>query len=226
MARPAMAEADSARVAAAVTAAEATTDAEIVPVIAERSDAYHDVALQWSLLGMLASLAVVAAVPGHFAGLLGAIHGGWDETPSAGESIGALLVLQIAVFLLLRLVTAHPAIRMTLTPKATRARRVRRRAVLLFRASIEARTATRTGALLYVSLAERRAELVADSAIVAKVPPEAWGEAMAALVDGLQAGRPADALVAAIERVGAVLSRHFPHSGTDPNELPDRLIQL
>lgn len=217
---------DNARIAAAVTAAEALTDAEIVPVIAASSDAYHDVSLQWSVLAMVAALATVAAIPAPFLTLLQHIHGGWNETPSAGESVTALMALAIAVYLLARLITARPAIRMALTPKRTRARRVRRRAVLLFRASIEARTATRTGTLLYVSRAEHRAELVADAAILAKVAPEAWGDAMAALIEGLRDDRPADAMVAAIERIGMVLAEHFPHSGTDPNELPDRLIEL
>lgn len=49
---------------------------------------------------------------------------------------------------------------------------------------------------------------------------------MAALVDGLRAGRAGDGMVAAIERIGQVLARHFPHTGTDPNELSDRLIEL
>ena len=39
-------------------------------------------------------------------------------------------------------------------------------------------------------------------------------------------GRLGDGMVAAIERVGAVLSEHFPRSEADTNEIPDKLIEL
>lgn len=54
---------DRDRVTAAVTAAEAGTDGEIVTVVARSSDAYHDVALQWTLLVMLLVVALLATFP-------------------------------------------------------------------------------------------------------------------------------------------------------------------
>ena len=63
-------EADHARVTAAVTAAEALTDGEIVTIVANRSDSYHDVALHWALLAMFLALALVATAPDFFLGLL------------------------------------------------------------------------------------------------------------------------------------------------------------
>jgi putative membrane protein len=53
-----------------------------------------------------------------------------------------------------------------------------------------------------------------------------WGEAMAALLVEVKQGRPGDGIVAAIQRVGAVLAEHFPHSAADTNEIPDKLIVL
>ena len=53
-------DADHARVTAAVTAAEAHTDGEIVTIVARQSDAYRDVALHWSVLTMLLALALLA----------------------------------------------------------------------------------------------------------------------------------------------------------------------
>ena len=219
-------EADRAAVAAAVTAAEATTDAEIVPIVAAQSDAYHDAALHWVTLGLFLLVAVAAFVPQPFLWVLDRLYGGWGDGWSMGALLSALLVLLAIVYLILHYATRPLAVRMALTPGATKTRRVRARAVLLFRTAIEARTATRTGVLLYLSLAERRAEIVTDAAVLTRVPPAAWGEAMHALVDALKDGRTADAMVAAIGRVGIVLAEHFPHTGTDPNELPDRLIEL
>ena len=89
-----------------------------------------------------------------------------------------------------------------------------------------ARTHGRTGILIYLSLDEHRAEIVADEAIAAKVAPEVWGDAMAAMLAHLRDGRLADGLVAAVEKVGVVLAAHFPRAEDDRNELPDRLIEV
>jgi putative membrane protein len=80
--------------------------------------------------------------------------------------------------------------------------------------------------LIYLSMAERRAEIVADEAITKVTSPETWGDALAALLLELKEGRYGDGIVAAIERVGVVLSEHFPRSATDSNEIPDKLIEL
>ena len=198
-------EADRARIGGAVTGAEKTTDAEIVTIVADRSDAYHDAVLHWAVLGLFLLIALQAAVPGHFVPLLDVLAGGWGRDWSLGLLLTALLILLVFVFLVLRY--ALSPFRIALAPQTTKARRVRRRAVLLFRTSIEARTATRSGVLLYVSMAERRAEIVTDEAVLAKVPAERWGETMAALIAAMRDGRPGDGMVAAVEGIGAILGR-------------------
>ena len=99
---------------------------------------------------------------------------------------------------------------MALTPAATKTRRVRRRAIMLFKTGAERRTVGRTGILIYLSLAEHRAEIVADEAITSVTTPETWGEAMAALLIEVKAGRPGDGIAAAVgaDRRGA--GRAFP----------------
>jgi putative membrane protein len=117
-------------------------------------------------------------------------------------------------------------LRLFLTPAATKHRRVRRRAIAIFKAAAEQRTTGRTGLLIYLSMAERRAEIVADEAILKVTDDHTWGEAMTALIENVREGRAADGIVAAIERVSAVLSEHFPRSTADVNEIPDKLIEL
>ena len=56
--------------------------------------------------------------------------------------------------------------------------------------------------------------------------PECWGDAMAELVGELRAGRPGEGLALAVEEVGEVLTRHFPKTSADVNEIPDKLIVL
>ncbi|HEV2595977.1 MAG TPA: hypothetical protein VGU01_12320, partial [Sphingomicrobium sp.] len=96
----------------------------------------------------------------------------------------------------------------------------------IFKAAAERRTSGRTGILIYLSIAERRAEIVADEAILKVTDEHSWGEPMTALITEVRQGRPADGIVAAIERVGAVLAEHFPRSADDVNEIPDALIEL
>lgn len=215
---------DAELVADAIRAAEARTDGEVAAIVAASSDSYHDVVLHWSLLVALLPLSLAAAFPAllHWGASL--ITGGWEE-PSLRLMLMILLVKSLVLFLIARLVFGLPKIRMALTPAATRHRRVRRRAIMLFRTGTEARTATATGVLLYLSMAEHHAEIVADASIHAKVDPALWGEAMAALIAHVREGRPGEGIAAAIGKIGSVLAEHFPR-GDDPNELPDRLIIL
>lgn len=221
MARPQLTAAERDAIAAAVTAAERGTDGEILTVVTDRSDAYHDVALHYAVAAVLAVTAIVAIWPG----LLTPFDRGW-EAPSLSRELAGLLVAQAVVFLLVRYALAWTPLRMMLTPTATRSRRVRRRAVQYFRVGTERRTAGREGVLLYLSAAEHRAEIVADAAVHQAVAPERWGAAMAALVDEVRAGRTGAGMVAAIAAIGAILAEQFPKTETNPNEMPDRVIEL
>jgi putative membrane protein len=87
-------------------------------------------------------------------------------------------------------------------------------------------TAGRTGVLIFVSVAERHAEIVADSDIEARVPKGTWQEIVSRLTAAFTAGNHADGFVAAIEEVGGHLANHFPPGTADLNELPDHLIVL
>jgi putative membrane protein len=205
-------------VAAAVAAAEGNTAGEIVTILSERSDPYHDVALHYAVAAMLAVVALFAIRPDL-------ALDGWGE-PSLASILARLLFALAAAFLAVRLLLAWMPLRLLLTPRATKSRRVRRRAVEYFKVGAERRTAARVGVLLYLSTAEHDAEIVVDEAVHAAVPPERWGDAMAALVDEVRAGRTGAGLVAAVGQIGAVLAEHFPRQEDDVNELPDRLIEL
>ena len=213
-------------VTAAVAAAERESDGEIVAVVAGRSDAYHDVAAHYAVLAMLAVPAAIALLPAGWIDRAATLALGWNPDYSRGALMLALFVLLAAAFLAVRLILAWTPLRMALTPGRTKTRRVHRRAVELFRTGCELKTRGRTGVLLYLSVAEHRAEIVADKAIADQVEPEAWGEAMAALVDEVKAGRPGEGMAKAVERIGAVLARILPKTLDNPNELPDRLIEL
>jgi putative membrane protein len=216
---------DHVLVAQAIREAEARTDGEISAVIAPDSDSYADVTLHWALLLALLPLAVFATFPGLLHWAVSLIDP-WAGEPSLRLVATFLLLKTAGAFIVGWLIFRIPRVKLALTPDATKARRVRRRAIMVFQVGTERRTATRTGVLVYLSLAEHRAEIVADESIQSKIGGEEWGEAMLALLDGVRAGRPGEGIAGAIGRIGDVLATHFPYTGTDPNELPDRLIQL
>jgi putative membrane protein len=151
---------------------------------------------------------------------------GWNAELARGAAMLFLFVLLALVFLVLRFALAYLPLRMALTPGATKTRRVRRRAIELFKAGTERRTRGRTGILLYLSLIEHRAEIVADEAIHSQVEPEVWGEAMAVLIEEVKAGRPGEGMARAVEKIGEVLARCLPPRQDNPNELSDALIEL
>jgi putative membrane protein len=71
------------------------------------------------------------------------------------------------------------------------------------------------------------AELIADEGIASKVSDEVWDDAMARLMAGFKAGRPAEGFEAAIGLCGDILAEHFPPRVRDnPNELPDHVVVL
>ena len=221
-----LSDADHAQVSAAIAAAEEQTNGEIVAVATPISDPYHDVALHWALIPLFAVLAWAAWRPTALTWWYEFLVGGWDAEPTLSQLLTLLMVFAALKFIFWLLILKWMLLRVALTPGPTKERRVRRRAITIFRAAAERRTAGRTGILIYLSMAEHRAEIVADEAITKVTTPETWGEAMVALIDEVKQGRPADGIIAAIERVGVVLAEHFPRSATDKNEIPDKLIEL
>ena len=221
-----LSEADHARVTAAVAAAEAQTAGEIVTVVADRSDGYSDIALAWSALAAFTALVVLALLPDFALGKVDWLLDNWAHEWTAREIFTLAAVVGIAKFLGVWLVQLWPPLKFWLVLPPIKTQRTLQRAVSLFKVGAERRTHGRTGILIYLSMREHRAQIIADEAIASKVSPETWGEAMAAMLVHIKEGRCADGMIAAVEQVGAVLAEHFPRAEDDTNELPDRLIEL
>ncbi len=222
----ALSDADRARIGASVEAAEALSSGEIVTVLADRSDGYSDIALAWSAVAALLALAALAIGGDTWLHAYDGVTGEWAREWGPRAVFTFAAVAATIAFALPWLVQLAVPVRFALVPAPVKHARVRARAVGLFRLGAEQRTTGRTGVLIYLSLRERRAEIVADQAIAAKVPAEVWGEAMAAMLPHLRKRRVADGLCEAIARVGTVLAEQFPRADDDVNELPDRLIEL
>lgn len=217
--------ADHQRVSDAIAKAEQRSDGEIIAVTAKLSDKYHDVGLQWPILATFILLALAATFPGVLERVEVALFGGWAE-PTVQALLTMLLFGSLLIFVLSWLALRWMPLRLALTPTATKTRRVRRRAIDIYKAGAERRTIGRTGILIYLSMGEHRAEIVHDDAITEAVEPEVWAEAMAALLGPVKEGRVTDGICAAIHEIGLVLEEHFPKSSEDTNEIPDKLIEL
>ena len=221
-----MTNSDRARVSAAVSEAEGETAGEIVTIITGSSDSYNDVALVWAAAVALLALCVIASFPYFYLGQWSRLFGDWVEQWRPGEVLGFAATVAALKFVGTWLILLWRPLRIWLTPRFIRNNRVHARAVTCFKVGAERRTSGRTGILIYLSLAERRAEIVADEAIASKVPAAVWGDALTAMLIEIKQGRMADGMIAAIGRVGIILAEHFPRASDDKNELPDRLIEV
>lgn len=197
---------EEARITEAITRAERTTSGEIVAVIAVESDSYLYAPFLWAAI-----LALI--VPWPF------IYFTWLP-------VQWIYVVQLLSFLLILLLTLPPSVRMRLIPRSVQRLRAHRRAVEQFLVQNLHTTTGRTGVLIFVSVAERYAEVLADTGIDAKVPPGTWQSIVDDLTAKIGDGRAADGFISAIDAAGAHLARHFPPGTVDPNELPNHLIVL
>jgi putative membrane protein len=122
--------------------------------------------------------------------------------------------------------TLAPRLLMLFVPAAV----ARGRAAALARAQFLAHnlhaTAERTGILVFVSEAERHAEVIADAGIAARVPQAEWDAIVAELTEAAKGDRLAEGFVRAVERSGALLAEAFPPRPDDRNEIPDRLVEI
>ena len=217
---------DRARIAAAVTAAEAHSSGEIVTILADQSDGYEDIALIWAALIALLALAALSIAPQFYLGLIDRLLGGWDTQWQPGAlfalAAGVVTIKFAGTWLILR----WRRLRFALVPVPIKHARVRARALGFYRVGAENRTTGQTGVLIYLSRAERRAEIVTDPVITAEIPASEWGAAMAAMLGHVGDNRIADGMVEAIAKIGTVLTHHFPRAAHDVNELPNGVIEV
>lgn len=219
-------EHDHSLVTAAVANAELHTSGEIVTIVADLSDHYEDIGMAWASAVTLLALFFYMLFPDFYLGLIDGLTGGWDYEYSTREYLAILMTALGLKWFGSWLILKYLPLRLALTPKYIKMARTRARAIMMFKVGTEAKTVGRTGVLLYLSMKEHRAEIVADDEITKLVAPAAWGDAMVALLDRVKAGKPGEGMAEAVRQMGIVLAEHFPKGSENPNELPDRLIEL
>ncbi len=87
-------------------------------------------------------------------------------------------------------------------------------------------TEENSGVLIYVQLVDRRVEILADRGIAARVAQSEWDAICRSMEAAFRDGNYRAGALAAIHRASELLTLHFPVSGRNPNELPDRPLVI
>jgi putative membrane protein len=181
---------------------EQGTDAELVIVVRGVSGNYRHADYLFGAVVAFAGLLFLLFLPIDF-------HTFWVP-------IDVVVLFVAAAFLCSR----SKGLRRRLTTKKFRRAAVRNGAAAMFYEAGIANTNAEMGVLIYLSLLERRLELIADRGVLKAVPPLEWNHCLFALQE---AGRNPDAnnFLKALRNLGELLSKHLPPTGENPNELPD-----
>jgi hypothetical protein len=102
----------------------------------------------------------------------------------------------------------------------------RERALQLFATLGVWDTEHNNGVLIYVLLADRAVEIIADRAIAARIPASEWAALCAEVAERFRQGDAAAGCSVAIRGVAQRLERHFPASGGAGDELPNQPVLL
>jgi len=218
-----LSETDRQRICQAVANAEAMTSSEIVPVVATSSGRYdraEDIVGLW-----FAALAFSAAWyfwPRHLPET--GSWGGGSQWLDLTVYLGSLVVGFLAGAIL---ASSVGWLRRLFTPRAMQRDEVHNRARQVFFDSRVHHTQSRSGLLIFLSLYEHQAVILADSAITAKLQPADLETLCQQLTGALHEGLPlADALCRTITAAGQLLAMIASRETNDVNELPDALVIL
>jgi putative membrane protein len=198
-------EQDQQRIRDAIQAVERKTSGELVTVIAAGSDNYNYIPILWAAI-----VALLLPGPFMFAG-----HSWFIEHE---------YILQLTCFVVLASLFYIPSIRIRLIPRAVRHARAHRHAMEQFVLNNLPATREANGVLLFVSVAERYVEIIADKGVNDVVAAGTWDKIVQGFTEKVQRGESADGFIDAINASGEILQTHFPFEQGDINELPDHLI--
>lgn len=197
---------DRQRIGNAIRFAEAKTSGEIVCVLARTSTPA-------TALPVILAAAAALATP-------------WLLMAFTAMTVQRILSVQVVVFLVLLLLLCLPSIRVALMPRKMRRAVAHQKAMEQFISRGIAGNKDHAGILIFVSLAERYARIIADDDIAARVQQSAWQGAVDALIAHMRNGRIADGFVAAIDACGDELAKHFPRPAGSHRELADRIYVI
>ena len=202
MTRPRFDDAACDNLAQCVKEIEASTDAELVIIVRARSGNYAHADYLFGFTASFVILLFVLFSPIEF-------HPIWIPIDVAIAFAAGTFISSRSNFL-----------RRLFSTDKYRAKLTRTAAAAMFYEAGIANTNAEMGVLIYLSLLERRLELIADRGVLQKVPAQEWNRELAELHLVGQAPEPKP-FISAIKEFGLLLTSHVPATGKNPNELPD-----
>jgi putative membrane protein len=209
---------DETRITEAVKRCEERTTGEILVVLAEEVSRYREVPLAWAAALALSLPPIALSL--SLGPLIGLARDNWligqggGLARALGFSVAVYAAVQIILFLIVMAVVHIPGVRRLATPRVLKRHRVAKAAHHHF-VSMGARAReSETGVLIFVALADRQTQILADAAIHQKCGEAPWTQAAGAIAGAMKAGAdPTAGIVEAVEICGAALAEHFPASG-------------
>jgi putative membrane protein len=208
-----LSRADHQKISAAIEGIEKRTSGDIYCIVAHEASNYREVPLAWaSIVAFVIPVLVLGAGTKIFP-LLKSLEG-WSAIPARDLSHWMLVwvLLQALLFALVGLAASIPVVRRFLTPHFLKRHRVGALARQHFISTGLHLESHQPHVVIFVSLAERIVEVLADPAIHKLAGEAVWHQARDAIVVGMRTLDPSDGLVRAIEIAGATLIEHFPES--------------
>jgi putative membrane protein len=210
------------QIEAAVAEAESKTSAEIVPVVATASGRYdrpEDVVGVWC--GAMAAAVVWFVFRG-----VPEPEAGWGFQWGTLE-LPAILVAMVVGFVAGAAIgSAFGTLRRLFTPRSQMRDEVALKARQVFFDNRVHHTEGATGLLVYLSLYERMAAVLADDAILQKLGQNTLDELCAKLTKGMRDGAKAEGVCKVLKDAGEALGKVLPRADDDVNELEDTLVVL
>lgn len=198
---------DRQRIKQAVESAEELFDGELVTIIAAASDTYRYIPTMWAgLVTLLAPWLTMLIEP--------------------GLDLFAVLSVQSAVFLVMLLLFHWQPVKMALVPRQVQHQRASRLAhEQFFRQGLHL-TRNHNAVLLFVSVAERYVEIIADKGINECVGQQCWLEIVDGFTRRVRAGHVSDGFLYAIDECADCMSRYYPSGEEAANILTNHLIEI
>lgn len=200
---------DVKKISEAVHQAEETTTGEIVPVIVRRSSAIRHIPLTLTLI----LLVILFFIEFPFKDLL-----------FVSPWIYLWPVFAVLFYLLALVLTKHKTIQRIFVPDADEHDQAFQRAQLEFYLNRVSDTQKETGILIFVSVMERKAFILADRGVSEKIAPAVWQELVHELSQKLHKGEWSQGFQDCIRQCGQILTTHFPIQGEVRNELRNDLV--
>jgi putative membrane protein len=201
------------RIRDAVHRAELKTSGELVPMLVCESHSYPLAAIRGAALAAL--LTALLATP-----LIAEMF--WLESSNLWVFLGLFTPIFLAVQFL---VTSYPRLKRLFLFADEMDTEVQNSAFAAFFTEELYKTKDANGILIFISLLERRAWVIADSGISERIPYERWEEAVAVITNGIRKKKQCQALCEAIKMIGDILEGEFPVQDGDINELHDLIIR-